>query len=132
MAAPHRVRRHEGLRLRGNRRKHAFLREADAIGAAAVFSLVEARAADLDSWSARRTRKSSRRSSHIPCVYDSNGTRLQYAGEAQAEVVGNPSADAGRAVGTSDLVVAERDTRLGAEAATSASEDLAAAALAPA
>ena len=54
MAAPYGVRRHEGLRLGRHRGEDAFLGEANAVGAATVFSLIEARAADLNACQHRR------------------------------------------------------------------------------
>lgn len=47
LPAPDRVRGHKGLSLRGNGREDTFLREALAVGAAAILRLVEAGAANL-------------------------------------------------------------------------------------
>lgn len=46
-ATVERLRRHEGLSLGRHGREDAFLAEADAVGAAAVLGVLEARASDL-------------------------------------------------------------------------------------
>lgn len=57
LAAPHRVRRHEGLSLRTHWREDTFLREAHAIGASTILGLLETRTSDLGDALAAKLRK---------------------------------------------------------------------------
>lgn len=120
LAAPHRVRRHEGLSLRTHWREDTFLREAHAIGASTILGLLEARTSDLGDALAAKLRKTRRASIFVPSDDDSIDTQWPYADVVQAELVGSPFAAAAHtAVDTWSAVAAERDTGQDAWAAAS-------------
>lgn len=116
VAAPHGMRRHKSLRLGRHGREDTLLREANAVGAASVFGLIEARAADLQHTSQRRQRMRSR--AGVPCVSDNIDKLLLCADEELVAQVGTACPDADRAARTCVVAEGGRGIGRGAEAAS--------------
>jgi hypothetical protein len=77
LSTPHGMRRDERVSLGADRREHALLREALAVGAASIVRLVEAGAANLRR--VRTTRNVIRPHCCLPCASDSIDTRSRCA-----------------------------------------------------
>lgn len=108
LASPDSVRRDERLCLGTNRSKDAFLRETLAVGAAPVFGLIEAGAADLRA-QVNIARRVFTHQCRVPCVFDNTCTRSRSSDAGQVAVARIASA-AGMAEHTFAEVQAARDT----------------------
>lgn len=116
VAAPDGVRRHEGLGLSRHGCEDTLLREANAVGTASVFSLIEARAPDLENTS--QPRRGMRPKPGVPCVSGNIDRRLRCADVERVAGGDTACRDAGRVARTCVAAEGARGTGPGAEAAS--------------